>query len=68
MSESDQIALKNEHATEADQLRITAKTFVCVANKQNFIDRLFFDARKFFDAPEKWPFPIDEYKRELKSS
>lgn len=64
---SAQSILEDKQADEVTKLRVTAQSFVCVANKQNFIDRLFFDARKFFDQPEKWPFPIDEYKQQIKN-
>jgi hypothetical protein len=67
MPEADRLALERKHVTEVEELRISARNLVCIANKQNFFDRMFFDARKFFDVPEKWPFPIDEYKRQLKN-
>lgn len=67
LSSVDQLAMNNERTTEVEKLHISARTFVCVANKQNFADRIFFDVRPFFNTPEKWPFPIDEYLREIKS-
>lgn len=66
-SAADRFILDDKQSDEAKKLRVTAQTFVCVANKQNLIDRMFFDARKFFDHPEKWPFPIEEYKQQIKS-
>lgn len=66
LSSADQLAMKNERITEVERLHISARTLVCVANKQNFADRMFFDVRSFFKSPEKWPFPLDEYLRQLK--
>jgi len=64
-TESDRKIVGDASSSETDKLRVTARTFSCVANKQSALDRLFFDARKYFDDPTKWPFPIDEYRAQF---